>query len=204
MQRPSTAEEKRSAGAWRTSKSPKSPVPATSDLLVIRKREWREPAPRCGFVCTSGRMLSSQNSKLQPREPRDGDEPMWGSLHEKSPLENGEGARHTKEIPTLAVDVGLLGARCAPTFAALDAARRSICLDLQGRLHRASLQAAIPIAAKRLSGIRRMGCHKMLKIVGSHGLKGIVAKRRDPPYRSGRSPDWIKRSRTRMRQRQPR
>jgi hypothetical protein len=24
------------------------------------------------------------------------------------------------------------------------------------------------------------------------GLKGIVAKRRDKPYRSGRSPDWIK------------
>jgi bifunctional non-homologous end joining protein LigD len=24
------------------------------------------------------------------------------------------------------------------------------------------------------------------------GLEGIVAKRRDKPYRSGRSPDWIK------------
>jgi bifunctional non-homologous end joining protein LigD len=24
------------------------------------------------------------------------------------------------------------------------------------------------------------------------GLEGIVAKRRDRPYRSGRSPDWIK------------
>jgi bifunctional non-homologous end joining protein LigD len=24
------------------------------------------------------------------------------------------------------------------------------------------------------------------------GLEGIVAKRRDGPYRSGRSPDWIK------------
>src|SRR5208337_4044072 len=24
------------------------------------------------------------------------------------------------------------------------------------------------------------------------GLEGIMAKRRDPPYRSGRSPDWIK------------
>jgi ATP-dependent DNA ligase len=25
-----------------------------------------------------------------------------------------------------------------------------------------------------------------------HGLEGIVAKRRDRPYRSGRSPDWVK------------
>jgi ATP-dependent DNA ligase len=25
-----------------------------------------------------------------------------------------------------------------------------------------------------------------------YGLGGIVAKRRDRPYRSGRSPDWIK------------
>ena len=24
------------------------------------------------------------------------------------------------------------------------------------------------------------------------GLEGIVAKRRDRPYRSGRSPDWVK------------
>jgi ATP-dependent DNA ligase len=24
------------------------------------------------------------------------------------------------------------------------------------------------------------------------GLEGIVAKRRDKPYKSGRSPDWIK------------
>jgi len=24
------------------------------------------------------------------------------------------------------------------------------------------------------------------------GLEGIVSKRRDAPYRSGRSPDWIK------------
>ena len=24
------------------------------------------------------------------------------------------------------------------------------------------------------------------------GLEGVVAKRRDKPYRSGRSPDWIK------------
>jgi bifunctional non-homologous end joining protein LigD len=24
------------------------------------------------------------------------------------------------------------------------------------------------------------------------GLKGIVSKRRDRPYRSGRSPDWVK------------
>ena len=24
------------------------------------------------------------------------------------------------------------------------------------------------------------------------GLEGIIAKRRDKPYRSGRSPDWIK------------
>jgi ATP-dependent DNA ligase len=24
------------------------------------------------------------------------------------------------------------------------------------------------------------------------GLEGVVAKRRDRPYRSGRSPDWIK------------
>jgi bifunctional non-homologous end joining protein LigD len=24
------------------------------------------------------------------------------------------------------------------------------------------------------------------------GLQGIVAKRRDKPYRSGRSPDWVK------------
>ena len=26
----------------------------------------------------------------------------------------------------------------------------------------------------------------------ARGLEGIVAKRRDKPYRSGRSPDWIK------------
>jgi bifunctional non-homologous end joining protein LigD len=34
------------------------------------------------------------------------------------------------------------------------------------------------------------------------GLEGIIAKRRDRPYRSGRSPDWS-RSRTRMHQRRP-
>jgi hypothetical protein len=28
--------------------------------------------------------------------------------------------------------------------------------------------------------------------LGVHGLEGIIAKRRDRPYRSGRSPDWIK------------
>jgi hypothetical protein len=34
------------------------------------------------------------------------------------------------------------------------------------------------------------------------GLEGIVAKRRDRPYRSGRSPDWIRvRTQTRQRQR---
>ena len=36
----------------------------------------------------------------------------------------------------------------------------------------------------------------MWAIVFNHacwmGLEGIVSKRKDPPYRSGRSPDWLK------------
>jgi hypothetical protein len=30
------------------------------------------------------------------------------------------------------------------------------------------------------------------RLSGPLGLEGIVSKRRDRPYRSGRSPDWIK------------
>jgi ATP-dependent DNA ligase len=32
----------------------------------------------------------------------------------------------------------------------------------------------------------------MFRHVCAMGLEGIVAKRRDRPYRSGRSPDWVK------------
>jgi len=32
----------------------------------------------------------------------------------------------------------------------------------------------------------------MFRAACAMGLEGIVSKRRDQPYRSGRSPDWIK------------
>ena len=36
------------------------------------------------------------------------------------------------------------------------------------------------------------GANVFQACVCAMGLEGIVAKRRDRPYRSGRSPDWIK------------
>ena len=42
----------------------------------------------------------------------------------------------------------------------------------------------------------KTGCFSLLFIIFQaacdKGLEGIVSKRRDSPYRSGRSPDWIK------------
>jgi bifunctional non-homologous end joining protein LigD len=39
-------------------------------------------------------------------------------------------------------------------------------------------------AAERVLGVFRHACKL--------GLEGIVSKRKDSPYRSGRSPDWLK------------
>ena len=44
----------------------------------------------------------------------------------------------------------------------------------------------------RLSDLRQRRGNAVFQYACVMGLGGIVAKRRDKPYRSGRSPDWIK------------
>jgi ATP-dependent DNA ligase len=60
---------------------------------------------------------------------------------------------------------------------------RSICST---QSHTCSIIASFPLISSFSAGdaIFRRAC--------GMGLEGIVAKRRDRPYRSGRSPDWIK------------
>jgi len=37
-----------------------------------------------------------------------------------------------------------------------------------------------------------VGAVRVLAALAKLGLEGIVSKRKDSPYRSGRSPDWLK------------
>ena len=63
---------------------------------------------------------------------------------------------------------------------------RTVAGSLRGYYVALVMASNFPITWKALTATRsfRHAC--------AMGLEGIVAKRRDKPYRSGRSPDWIK------------
>ena len=56
----------------------------------------------------------------------------------------------------------------------------------------ASLYARPPMASGYASISTAPTARRCSIMPANMGLEGIVAKRRDRPYRSGRSPDWIK------------
>ena len=49
--------------------------------------------------------------------------------------------------------------------------------------------AACPLRGRAVSAVR---VPTVFKHACKLGLEGIVSKRKDSPYRSGRSPDWLK------------
>jgi bifunctional non-homologous end joining protein LigD len=54
------------------------------------------------------------------------------------------------------------------------------------------------LLARRVGGVQLAPFERgeigpdLFKAACAHGLEGLVSKRRDRPYRSGKSPDWVK------------
>ena len=119
-------------------------------------------------------------------------------LRVKSVTLDGEGVAcrpdGVSDFDRLRAAVGRLGSRDAFLYA-FD------LLELNGddlrpyewQVRRATLASLLRKASNgiQLSGVMTDG-DMLFRHACAMGLEGIVAKRRDRPYRSGRSPDWIK------------
>jgi hypothetical protein len=84
---------------------------------------------------------------------------------------------------------------CTPNFAATNSKLSATCYATKGTLPRFDLASVLARAASGLRENEHMEeedgpqvFHHACKL----GLEGIVSKRKDSRYRSGRSPHWIK------------